>query len=248
MRRLIAILLGVLAAALSVRAEPRQSGPSPDLVSGIDAYNQGNFAAARSLLQRAADRGESEALVNLGYMYARGHGVRSDPAYALQLYRRAASAGDGEGMNAVGFRYNFATPPDLEKAIHWYCLALARGNPRAMNNLAVLFYNGRGVTQDREEARNLWRQAVAHGSLNAQANLAIDQASDTTRSESERREGYAMLRDAALQGSAFAQQVLRRNGDTEAFPPGNVTDLTMKLEPRNVPPGVSYVCEPNVIS
>jgi TPR repeat protein len=242
MRFLIVMLLWVFAAAIPLHAELQQAGPSADLVSGIDTNNRGDFAAARQFLQAAADRGEPEAMVNLGYMYARGHGVRSDPTYALRLYWRAAQAGDGEGMNAVGYRFNIASKPDLPQAIHWYCLALTRGNPRAMNNLAWLFSNGQGVTKDREEARHLWRQAAARGSVTARANLGMDLASDATLSDTERRAGYEMLRTSALQGSVFAQGVLRNNGDNEAFAPANVTALTMKLEPRGSPPGSSYVC------
>ncbi len=242
MRFLIVMLLWVFAAAIPLHAELQQAAASADLVSGIDAYNRGEFAAAKQFLQSAVDRGEPEAMVNLGYMYARGHGVRSDPAYALQLYWRAAQTGDGEGMNAVGYRFDYAPKPDLSQAVHWYCLATIRGNPRAMNNLAVLFSNGRGVTKDREEARHLWWQAAARGSVNARANLGIDLASDATLSDTERRAGYEMLRTSALQGSVFAQGVLRNNGDNEAFPPGSATELTMKLEPRGSPAGSSYVC------
>ena len=111
-----------------------------------------------------------------------------------------------------------------------------------MNNLAWLFSNGQGVTKDREEARHLWRQAAARGSVTARAILGMDLASDATLSDAERRAGYEMLRTSALQGSVFAQGVLRNNGDNEAFAPANVTALTMKLEPRGSPPGSSYVC------
>lgn len=219
------------------------AAPSPDLMAGIGAYNAGDFAFARQHLQAAADRGEAEAMVNLGYMYARGHGVQRDPGFALELYRRAAQTGDGEAMNAVGYRYEFANPPDYAKAIDWYCKAVFAGNPRAMNNLAILFYNGTGIQQDRDEARSLWRQSSDRGHLNATANLAWDQAFDPSRPETERREGYAMLRDAAKRGSGVAQQVLRRAGDTEPLPAPSEDSLTMKLEPGSPAPGTSRACQ-----
>ena len=181
-------------------------------------------------------------MVNLGYMYARGHGVRSDPAYALDLYHRAADAGDAEGMNAVGYRYNYATEPDFPKAIHWYCLAVARGNSRAMNNLALLFYNGQGVPPDRDEALRLWRLSAARGDLNAEANVGVQLATDATLPQDERQAGIEMLRDAAHQGDKFAQDLLRQNGDTETFPPATFSALTLRLEPRNPLPGSSGAC------
>jgi Flp pilus assembly protein TadD len=200
MRSILSLFLWLSITALYQHAEAQQVSPSADLVNGIEAYNKGDFESARKPLQAAVDRGEPEAMVNLGYMYARGHGVRSDPAYALQLYRRAADSGDGEGMNAVGYRYNFAPKPDLDQAIHWYRMAVFRGNPRAMNNVAILFYNGQGVGQDRGEARTLWRQAVERGSLNAKTNLGQDVASDATLSAAERLAGRRTARKRTCSG------------------------------------------------
>lgn len=242
MRLLVFLLVWLLAAGFPVKADRPKDSASADLISGINAYNKNDFASALKFLQAAADRGEPEAMVNLGYMYARGHGVASDPAFALRLYQRAAEAGDAEGMNAVGYRYNFAHPPDLDNAIRWYCRAVLGGNPRAMNNAALLFYKGQGVSEDRGEARSLWRQAAERGSLNAQANLGVDLSSDVSLLITERLKGTQMLRDAAFQGSAFAQDILRKNGDHEAFPPATVYDLTMKLEPRDPKPGSSHLC------
>jgi len=182
-------------------------------------------------------------MVDLGYLYARGQGVLPNSDFALQLYRDAAKLGDGEGMNAVGYRYNFATKPDLDKAIFWYCQALELGNERAMNNLALLFFNGQGVSRDREEARHLWRQASTRGNLVAEANLGADLALDAALPQAERQSGIAMLRDAALQGGALAQETLRKLGFTEPFPPGVFTSLSMRLEPRNPIPGSSRACQ-----
>jgi uncharacterized protein len=239
MRWLVLLWFAAVTLATAAGAE---TAPPDDLVAGIAAYNEGDFATAAHRLQSATDQGNAEAMVDLGYLYARGQGVVANPDYALLLYQRAAALGDAEGMNAVGYRLNFATPPDLHAAIEWYCRAVALGNPRAMNNLALLVYDGRGVPPDRAEARNLWRQSSALGHLNARANLGLDLASDTTLTARQRQDGFAMLRDAAMQGSAVAQDILRRSGDSETFPPPTVTALTMGLEPRNVPPGSSNLC------
>ncbi len=213
------------------------------LNSGIAAYNAGDYPAAFRLLRAAVAAGNAEAMPNLGYLYARGHGVARDPAAALELYRRGAEAGDAEAMNAVGYRYNFADKPDFERAAQWYCKAVLRGNPRAMNNMAILFYNGQGVPRDLEEARNLWRQSAALGHLNGQTNLGESLASDVSLADSERREGLAMMLDAALHGSMQAQDALRARGYTGAFPAAVDMGLAMKREPVNPPAGHSKACE-----
>ncbi len=237
----VLLLVALLLAARPTSAQP--AVPSADLVLGIAAYNKGDFAGAFRLLNAAAASGEAEAMVNLGYLYARGQGVRADSAFALQLYRRAAEAGDPEGMNAVGFRYNFAAPPDYPNAIRWYCRAILRGNPRAMNNAAILFFNGQGIPRDRDEARSLWAQSAKLGHLNGMSNLGADIAGDATMPDAERAAGRLMVRRAAEQGSALAQDILRRWGDSGPFPPAFDASLAMKIEPRDPPPGASIACE-----
>jgi TPR repeat protein len=146
-------------------------------------------------------------------------------------------------MNAVGYRLNFATPPDYRAALVWYCRAILRGNPRAMNNAALLFYNGHGVFPNRTEARSLWAQSARRGHLNGQSNLGADLTSDTTLPEAKRREGLAMLSEAAMKGSAQAQQILRQWGDKRPFPPPFDASLAMKLEPAAPEPGTSVACQ-----
>jgi TPR repeat protein len=223
-------------------------GPSVELKAGIAAYNAGDFSKAATQLAIAADRGEAEAMVNLGYLYARGHGVKADPALALQLYRRAAEMGDAEGMNAVGYRLNYATPPDFTGAAHWYCMAVLSGNQRAMNNLALLFYAGRGVPENREEAKDLWRQAMERGSLNAQTNLGSDLAEDKSATVAEQHEGMKLLMDAARQGTAQAQAALRHLGYTEAYTQTFDGTLPMHLESRSPKPGHSTACKDFLVS
>lgn len=78
--------------------------------------------------------------------------------------------------------------------------------------------------------------------MNATALLAWDQASDMSLSPEQRREGADKLRDAAMRGSAVAQEVLRNAGSQERFPPPSESSLTMKLEPRNPVAGTSRAC------
>ena len=216
---------------------------SANLNEGIAAYNSGDFPAAFKHLQVAVDRGSAEAMANLGYMYGRGHGVPRDSGFALQLYRRGAAAGNAEAMNAVGYRYNFASVPDFDRAAHWYCRAMLLGNPRAMNNMAILFYNGQGAPRDLEEARSLWRQSAALGHLNAQTNLGDSLALDQTLPDSDRQKGLELLLDAALRGRSLqAQNVLRSRGYTGSFLTPIDMLFVMLREPANPTPGHSKAC------
>jgi len=93
---------------------------APSVVAGIEVYNRGNVADAFRLLKTAADAGDSDAQVNLGYLYARGQGVAQNQQEAMRLYLLSAKQGNPEGMNAVGFDYRYRTGVeiDLPRAVH----------------------------------------------------------------------------------------------------------------------------------
>ena len=73
MRSILSLFLWLSITALYHHAEAQQVSPSADLVNGIEAYNKGDFESARKPLQAAVDRGEPEAIVNLGYMLSLIH-------------------------------------------------------------------------------------------------------------------------------------------------------------------------------
>lgn len=53
-----------------------------------------NFELARENYLRASDLGNSDALINLGYMYSMGEGVERDYVMARKYYERAADLGE----------------------------------------------------------------------------------------------------------------------------------------------------------
>ena len=61
------------------------------------------FLEAFKWLQKAADGGEMRAYTTLGYMYASGKGVESNPMKALNCFKKAADAGDDNAAFMVGF-------------------------------------------------------------------------------------------------------------------------------------------------
>ncbi len=217
------------------------------VVAGVEAYNHGDLATAFSLLSAEAARGNSDAEVNLGYMYARGQGVAADQREALRLYRLSAAQGNAEGMNALGYKYQFGSgvTANLPTAIAWYCRAIARGDPRALNNLAILYDHGIGVPQDLGAARDLWRQSAERGHPNSAYNLgasliAAPGAPDDTRL------GMLWLQRAAMAGQAAAQQWLRATGYSRPLPPPFDTAAAMTILPKDFSPGHAPVCAPPI--
>jgi hypothetical protein len=228
----ISILVAVLAAAFVAAAQAQ----SMTVSAAMRAYNTGDYQTAYRLLHDAAEAGDPEAEANLGYMYARGQVVVQDERKAIDLYRRSANQGDGEGMNALGYEYAFGTKHDMSQAVHWFCQAIARGNPRAMNNLAgVLYSGGGGVPRDVDQARSLWEQAAALGNGGAMLNLGRSYA------DTDKATGTQWVKRAALAGQPDAQEILRSSGYTGALPPPRSEAAMMIPETKN-PPGKAKLC------
>jgi uncharacterized protein len=217
----IACTLAVLAAA---HAQSRGT------LAGMDAYNNGDYATAYQRLREAADAGDPEGLVNLGYLYARGQGVRANQAEALRLYELSAKAGSSEGMNALGFKYRYGTGVsiDAKRAAYWFCEGVLRGNPRSMNNLAIMLVSG-DVPMDLAEARNLWEQAAKLNHPNAMNNLALSYLDGPDSNLAKADE--LMLRAAQL-GHPNAQRYIQARGLAGTFPRAIDVETTMKPEPK----------------
>ncbi len=213
------------------------------VVAGVEAYNHGDITTAFRRLSAEAARGNSDAEVNLGYMYARGQGVAANQLEALRLYRLSAAQGNGEGMNALGYKYQFGTGvrPNLQTAIDWYCWAIAQGDPRALNNLAILYDHGIGVPEDLGTARDLWRQSAERGHPNGAYNLGASLLAARTTPD-DAGQGLLWLQRAAVAGQAAAQRQLRALGYRDRLPPAFDSAVAMTILPKDLEPGRAPVC------
>jgi len=231
----------ILLLTLAAWGAPAAQSIEASVLAGIQAYNKGDVGTAFSLLKRAADAGNSDAEVNLGYLHARGQGVAENQQEALRLYLLSAGQGNPEGMNAVGFKYRYGTgvPIDLPRAVHWFCRAAVLGDPRGLNNLANMYYGGRGVERDREEARRLWEQSAARGNPNAMFNLGQSLYFDEPQ---DRERAAALFLEAAKLGHGGAQKNMRQLGYRQALPSPVNTELEMRPARKDLRPGKVRDC------
>ncbi|MBV8973435.1 MAG: hypothetical protein JO290_14210, partial [Sphingomonadaceae bacterium] len=83
----------LLLAAL-IAAAPASAATAPQLLAaGMAAYSARHFDRALADFRSLADRGSAVGETMLGTMYARGEGVRRDPAAAAGYLCRAANRG-----------------------------------------------------------------------------------------------------------------------------------------------------------
>ena len=104
---------------------------------GDDDLMQSSKKAAK-LYKRAAELGDSRAMVALGCLYEHGDGVERNAKKAKQLYGMAAARGNATGQISFGTMIQYEPGGDLDEAKRWYERAAARGHRVAMNALEHL--------------------------------------------------------------------------------------------------------------
>ncbi len=109
----------VLATVLVVALAAPASAGLPD---AIEAYDQGDYASAFAEAMPVAQRGDADAQYLLGYLYARGEGVRTNLVHAYFWYTLAARQGDEIAAGALDDLARRMNPKQVAEA-----KALARG-------------------------------------------------------------------------------------------------------------------------
>jgi TPR repeat protein len=109
--------------------------------------------------RRAADKGSSAAMVELGVMYATGTGVAKDEAQARRLFERAAEAGNPRGVSNLA-TVTGGTPSDPARSRALLAKAAAT-SAEAQYQLGMMTAEGIGGPQDDVAARALFEKAAA---------------------------------------------------------------------------------------
>jgi len=134
-----------------------------------------DYAKAMKYYRIAVERGNTTAMVNIGYMYKNGQGVEIDYIEAMKWYRKAAEQGLAMGQNNLGYMYDmgYGVTKDYIEAVKWYRKAAEQGLALGQNNLGYMYEKGYGVTKDYIEAVRWYRKAAEQGNSNAQYNLGL---------------------------------------------------------------------------
>ena len=157
-------------------------GKTPEQIRAM-AYNYRHGTGGKSVdytkamkyCRIAAERGNADAMNDIGVMYEKGQGVTKDYAEAVKWYRKAAEQGLDWGQNNLGYmyRYGYGVTKDYEEAVKWYRKAAEQGLAMGQSNLGTMYEMGYGVTKDYEEAVKWYRKAAEQGNAIAQYNLGV---------------------------------------------------------------------------
>ncbi len=179
-----------------------------DYLNGINGKTK-DYAKAKKWFEMAAEQGNAEAYLSIGWMYDKGLGVSQDLAEAIKWYRKAAEQGNVLAQNNLGvmFRIGKGVPKDYTEALKWFRKSADQGNDIGMTNVGYMYDEGLGVPQDYAEAERYYRMAAELGDATAQYNLGVmfENGKGVKKNLSEAKLWYEI---AAVQGNENAKKRL----------------------------------------
>ena len=203
-------------------------------------YNRGEYDKAFQVFRDAAEKGDSEAQIQIGRCYEYGNGVKQDEAKAFEWYSKAVAQDYDEGWCCLASCYELGIgiKKDYLEGIRLYLVAAERGHPRAQNNLGSCFEHGNGVTKDIDIAIRWYHHAAIGGNQYAKRNLkrlGIEEETTVTLEElhdlititkTKREERLQEERAGCADKGGFAENKIKRNvfeEDDEALVDSNPT-------------------------
>jgi TPR repeat protein len=117
---------------------------------------------ALAAYHKAADKGSTSAMVELGVLLGTGAGVPKDEAQARKLFERAAEAGNPRGVTNLA-ALGGGAPSDPVKARALLSKAAEANSAEAQYQLGLMVAEGVGGAKDDVAARALFEKAAEQG-------------------------------------------------------------------------------------
>ncbi|WP_027582335.1 tetratricopeptide repeat protein [Bradyrhizobium sp. Ai1a-2] len=164
-------------------------------------------AEAVAAWRKAADKGSTSAMVELGVLYGTGAGVAKDEAQARKLFERAAQAGNPRGVtNLAALGGSSAADPARAREL---LAKAAETNPEAQYQLGMMLSEGTGGEKDDVAARALFEKAAAQNHAGALERMgAFAQSGRGGPKDSDAAKAY--YERAAALGDEDAKKALER--------------------------------------
>jgi TPR repeat protein len=163
---------GLFPSAAGVASPPTNATAS--LTSLDDVWKKWDNVPIESV-RRAANAGDTTAMVSLGHAYRVGDRVGRDSQEAIRWFRLALDRGDPRGALSLGWIYGYGEPSirDEAAAVTYYLKAAEQGEIDAMYELYLCHWDGKGVAESRDDAFKWLTKAAESGSAVAQCQLGI---------------------------------------------------------------------------
>jgi TPR repeat protein len=180
------------------------------------AANQ-QIPEATGTWRKAADKGSTAAMVELGVIYGNGTGVPKDEAQARALLQRAAEAGNPRAVaNLAALSSNTGVQSDPVRARALLSKA-AETNAEAQYQLGLMLADGAGGPKDEAAARALFEKAAAQDHAGALERLAAFA-----------RSGRGGPQDSGAAKAYYERAAALGNEDAKAAPKGSDCAVVIK--------------------
>jgi hypothetical protein len=140
----------------------------------LNAATTPNIAQKEAWYEKAAKKGNREAIGNLAMLLYCGDERPKDTRRATELLHQLSELGSAPAPWLIGIAYYFgdSVPQSYEKSLPWLELSARRGNPHAVKLVAEMYDKGLGISKS--ESKNTWwlEFAAAHGHQKSQLQLA----------------------------------------------------------------------------
>jgi TPR repeat protein len=171
------------------------------------------YAANRQIMEaiaawrKAADKGSTSAMIELGVAYGTGSGVARDEAQARKLFERAAAAGNPRGIsNLAALSGDAPSDPVQTRSL----LAKAgETNAEAQYQLGLMIADGVGGPKDDVTARALFQKAAAQNHPAALERMGVF-AQEGRGGDKDAAAAKAYYEKAAALGNEDARTALKR--------------------------------------
>ncbi|MFT3734197.1 MAG: tetratricopeptide repeat protein [Rhodocyclaceae bacterium] len=115
-----------------------------------DAWDSNQAARAFQLFSQAANAGQENSMLNLGYFYDEGLGTRQDKDKAMYWYKRAYRKGSAAAASNIAILYRERS--NLRLMFQWFKKSAELGDGDSAVELAKLYLEGTGVRRSKADA------------------------------------------------------------------------------------------------
>jgi TPR repeat protein len=172
------------------------------------AANQ-QLPEAIATYRKAADKGSTSAMVELGVLLATGEGVAKDEAQARKLFERASEAGNPRGVTNLAALGGVGAASDPVRARALLARGAETNSAEAQYQLGMMTAEGIGGPKDDVAARALFQKAAAQGHAGALERMgAFAQSGRGGPQDSTAAKSY--YEQAAALGNEDAKAALKR--------------------------------------
>ncbi len=125
--------------------------------------NKNVFDLVVEMLDAEIEKGNAEAMNDLGALFYAGRGCEQDFEKAVYYYKMAAENGSRQAQENLGYCYYYgrSVPVDYEKAFHYFALGAFDGHLISLYKIGDMYLNGYYVQKNEKEAFQIYDHCIA---------------------------------------------------------------------------------------